>query len=79
MAPQRPGFQQKVLGEIRNLGLDVLSARCIADRLKLHYGVPVVAQMADTAELAKIQSNLLAVIALIESITDCTGQKSPHH
>jgi hypothetical protein len=60
----------KIHAECKSLHTDLLSARCIVDRLRLHYGTTLVADCADQSELKKVAANLLAIVSFVQSIEE---------
>lgn len=60
----------KIHSECKNLHADLLSARCIVDRLRLHYGTNLVAKAADQFELKKLAANLLVIVSFVQSIEE---------
>jgi hypothetical protein len=60
----------KIHSECKNLHTDLLSARCIVDRLRLHFGTKLVAEAADQHELKKLTANLLAIVSFVKNIED---------
>jgi len=74
-AQSNPVARWKIHSECKNLHADLLSARCIVDRLRIHYGTDLVAASADQHELKKLASNLLVVVSFIKSIEDALASK----
>ncbi len=60
----------KIHSECKNLHADLLSARCIVDRLRLHYGTTLVAESADQQELKRLAANLLVIVSFVQSIEE---------
>ncbi|HEX6880520.1 MAG TPA: hypothetical protein VF135_09160 [Terriglobales bacterium] len=75
-AQQDPAARWKIQSECKNLNTDVLSARCIVDRLSLQFGPGTVAQSADRQELKRIVANLLVVLTFVKSVEEQLGGPS---
>ena len=58
----------KLKSDITNLHIDLLSARCTVDRLRVYCGPAAIAKSIDKQKLCEIRSNLAAVIAFVESV-----------
>ncbi len=69
-AQQNPAARWKIQSECKNLNTDVLSARCIVDRLSLQFGPGVVAESADRQELKRIAANLLVVLTFVKNVEE---------
>jgi hypothetical protein len=65
-----PVARWKIHSECKNLHTDLLSAQCIVDRLRHHYGTSLVAESADPHELKKLAANLLVIVNFVQSIED---------
>ena len=61
--PERPLEE-----EITNLQVDVLSARCASDRLRLRTPIEVVANTASVGCVEKLQADLKAVMQFVGEI-----------
>jgi hypothetical protein len=77
-AQSNPAAHWKIHSECKNLHADLLSARCIVDRLRIHYGTDLVAESADQLELKKLTSNLLVIVSFIKSIEDALATTSSY-
>ena len=60
----------KVQAECKNLHADLLSARCIVDRLRLQFGPRTVAESTERRELEKVAANLLVIASFVQSIEE---------
>ena len=60
----------KIHSEYRNLQTDILSARCIVDRLRLQSDPMVIAQVADRDDVKRLAANVVVVAEFVKSIAD---------
>lgn len=57
-----------IKSEFRNFSIDLLSARCAADHLRLQYEPAAIVQALDRDQLEKVISNLIVIIAFVERL-----------
>ncbi len=69
--------QYKVQSDVLNLHTDLLSARCIVDRLRNVVGPAFVAESVDRKILREIQSDLRVVTAFLDSVESLLGPPAP--
>ena len=60
----------KVQTEFKNLHTDLLSARCIVDRLRLQSQSGPIAEFAEPSDLKKLASNLLVIVDFVKGIEE---------
>jgi len=60
----------KVQSEFKNLHTDLLSARCIVDRLRLQSRSGPIAEFAEPSDLKKLATNLLVIVDFVKSIEE---------
>jgi len=60
----------KVQSEFKDLHTDLLSARCIVDRLKLQARSGPIAEFAEPSDLKKLAANLLSIVEFVKSIEE---------
>lgn len=66
----------KIQSECRNLQTDILSARCIVDRLRAQSDPTAIAQVVDTDEVRRLVANVVVVAEFVRSIEAVTDQAS---
>lgn len=69
--------QWKIESDVHSLHTDLLSARCIVDRLRIHLGYPLVSQHADPQELTEIRSNLTVITGFLDDLEKLLGLPEP--
>jgi len=57
-----------IKSEFKNFSIDLLSARCAADHLRLQHEPGNIVQALDRDELEKVISNLIVIIAFVERL-----------
>jgi hypothetical protein len=65
----------KIQSEFRNLNTDILSARCIVDRLLVHSDALTIAQMADRDDLKRLVANMVAIADFVRSIAEADPER----
>ncbi len=66
----------KIQSECRNLHTDILSARCIVDRLRTQSDLLIIAQSTDREDLKRIAANILVINSFVRSIEEIANQAS---
>jgi hypothetical protein len=66
---------RKLEDEITTMQVDVLSARCIADRLRLRNAMTHVADAATTTTLEKMISDLQSVLEFVREVEQVHGAR----
>lgn len=60
----------KIQSECRNLNTDILSARCIVDRLRTQSDPLVISQVTDRDDLKRLVANVLVIATFVQSIEE---------
>lgn len=60
----------KIQSECRNLHTDILSARCIVDRLRMQSDPELIARVADRDDVKRIVSNVGIIAEFVRSIEE---------
>ncbi len=60
----------KIQSECKNLQIDILSARCIVDRLLRQSNPGMIAQVADWNDVKRIAANILVISQFVRSIEE---------
>jgi hypothetical protein len=64
----------KIQSECRNLHTDILSARCIVDRLRTQTDPGLIARVADRDDVKRITANVGIIAEFLRSIEEVSGQ-----
>ncbi len=62
--------QWKIQSECKNLHTDILSARCIVDRLRMQSDPVLIARVADRDDVKRIVSNVSIIAEFVRSIEE---------
>ncbi len=65
-----PAARWKIESECRNLHTDILSARCIVDRLRRHSDPALIARIADRDDVKRIAVNVGIIAEFVRSLED---------
>ncbi len=60
----------KIQSECKNLHTDILSARCIVDRLRMQFDPAIISENTDRDEVKRIAANVLVIAAFVQSIEE---------
>ncbi len=67
-AEPNPAARWKIQSECRNLHTDILSARCIVDRLRTQSNPAMIARLADRDDVKRIAANVGIIAEFVRSI-----------
>lgn len=66
----------KIQSECRNLHTDILSARCIVDRLRMQSDPKAIAQVTDHEDVKRIVANVGVIAEFVKSIEEVSDRAS---
>ena len=66
----------KIQSECRNLHTDILSARCIVDRLRTQSDPVGIAQVTDREDMKRLVANVVVIAEFVKAVAEVTDQSS---
>ncbi len=77
--PAKPGTaaRWKIQSEYRNLSTDILSARCIVDRLRMQSDLSTIAQIADRDDVKRMSANVGVIAEFVRNIAEIAPDQTP--
>lgn len=66
----------KIQSECKNLHTDILSARCIVDRLRMQSNPTLIAQITDREDVKKMVANVGVIVEFVKSIEEVSDRAS---
>lgn len=66
----------KIQAECKNLHTDILSARCIVDRLRMQSNPAVIAQVTDSEDVKRLVANVGVIAEFVKSIEEVSDPAS---
>lgn len=75
-AEPTPAVRWKIQTECKNLHTDLLSARCIVDRLRMQSDPSLIAQVTDHEDVKRIAANVGVIADFVKSIEELTNRPS---
>lgn len=66
----------KIQTECKNLHTDILSARCIVDRLRMQSDPGLIAQFTDPEDVKRLVANVGVIAEFVKSIEEVSGRAS---
>lgn len=66
----------KIQTECRNLHTDILSARCIVDRLRMQSNPAAIAQVTEPEDVKRLVANVGVIVEFVKSIEEVSDRAS---
>jgi hypothetical protein len=66
----------KIQSECRNLHTDILSARCIVDRLRTQSDPLLVSQVTDRDDMKRLVANVVVIAEFVKAVAEVSDQSS---
>lgn len=66
----------KIQAECKNLHTDILSARCIVDRLRMQSDTTLIAQITDREDVKRLVANVGVIAEFVKSVQEVSDRDS---